>query len=178
MQEYKKIFITKDEVVPTAKRMKEAGVHLAMIHAFINKEGKGNVSYEYEVGTGIESYTVDGENSLPSIESIYDLGAQWAEREISEEDRAAITAKYEKVAAMREELDRELSEKATDWKLNRIGRVELTILRLALYEMRYDDDIPEKVAIDEAVELAKKFGQADAPKFVNGVLAKFATSER
>lgn len=84
MQEYKKIFITKDEVVPTAKRMREAGVHLAMIHAFINKDGKGNVSYEYEVGTGIESYTVDGENSLPSIESIYDLGAQWAEREISE----------------------------------------------------------------------------------------------
>lgn len=84
MQEYKKIFITKDEVVPTAKRMKEAGVLLAMIHAFINKEGKGNVSYEYMVGTGIESYTVDGENTLPSIESIYDLGAQWPEREISE----------------------------------------------------------------------------------------------
>ena len=120
------------------------------------------------------------EEDMPEQVSYFfqDRDENGAEREISEEDRAAITAKYEKVAAMREELDRELSEKATDWKLNRIGRVELTILRLALYEMRYDDDIPEKVAIDEAVELAKKFGQADAPKFVNGVLAKFATPER
>ena len=49
---------------------------------------------------------------------------------------------------------------------------ELTILRLALYEMRYDDEIPEKVAINEAVELAKKFGGEDAPSFINGVLAK------
>ncbi len=84
MQEYKRIFITKDEVVPTAERMKAAGVQLAMIHAYLNKEGKGVVSYEYMVGTGIESYTVDGENVLPSIEPIYDLGAQWAEREIHE----------------------------------------------------------------------------------------------
>ncbi|HPX70477.1 MAG TPA: NADH-quinone oxidoreductase subunit C [Bacillota bacterium] len=84
MQEYRKIFITKDEVVPIAERMKKAGVFLSMIHAFIDKDGKGNVSYEYEVGTGIESYTVCGENTLPSIESIYDLGAQWPEREIME----------------------------------------------------------------------------------------------
>ena len=84
MQEYKRIFITKDEVVPTAERMKADGVQLAMIHAYLNKEGKGVVSYEYMVGTGIESYTVDGENVLPSIEPIYDLGAQWAEREIHE----------------------------------------------------------------------------------------------
>ncbi|MBR3296573.1 MAG: NADH-quinone oxidoreductase subunit C [Firmicutes bacterium] len=84
MQEYKRIFITKDEVVPTAERMKAAGVMLAMIHAYLRKDGKGVVSYEYMVGTGIESYTVDGENVLPSIEPIYDLGAQWPEREIHE----------------------------------------------------------------------------------------------
>lgn len=84
MQEYKRIFITKDEVLPTAERMKAAGIQLAMIHAYLNKEGKGVVSYEYVVGTGIESYTVEGENVLPSIEPIYDLSAQWAEREIHE----------------------------------------------------------------------------------------------
>ena len=84
MQEYKKISITKDEVVPVARRMREAGVHLAMIHGFINDSGKPNISYEYEVGTGIESYTVDGESVLPSIVDIYDLGAEWAEREIME----------------------------------------------------------------------------------------------
>ena len=60
MQEYKKIAITKDDVIPTAERMKKAGVALAMIHGFINDEGKPNISYEYEVGNGIESYTFDG----------------------------------------------------------------------------------------------------------------------
>ncbi len=84
MQEYKKIMITRDEIVPTAERMRAANVHLAMIHAFIDDDGKPNVSYEYEVGQGIESYTVEGESVLPSIVSIYDLGAEWPEREISE----------------------------------------------------------------------------------------------
>lgn len=84
MQEYKKIAITKDEVIPTAERMKKDGIALAMIHGFINDEGKPNISYEYEVGNGIESYTVDGEEVLPSISGIYDLGAEWAEREIVE----------------------------------------------------------------------------------------------
>lgn len=84
MQEYKKILITADEVVPTAERMRAAGVPLAMIHGFINDEGKPNVSYEYQVGTGIESYTVDGESVLPSISPVYDLGAEWPERELME----------------------------------------------------------------------------------------------
>lgn len=84
MQEYKKIEITKDEIVPTAERMRQNGVALAMIHGFINDDGKPNVSYEYEVGGGIESYTVDGESVLPSIVSVYDLGAEWAERELCE----------------------------------------------------------------------------------------------
>ena len=84
MQEYKKISITKDEVIPTAERMRSSGVALAMIHGFVNDEGKPNISYEYEVGNGIESYTVDGEDVLPSISGIYDLGAEWAEREIVE----------------------------------------------------------------------------------------------
>lgn len=53
-----------------------------------------------------------------------------------------------------------------------MGKVELTILRLAVFEMKYDEDIPEKVAINEAVELAKKFGGDESPAFVNGILAK------
>ena len=53
-----------------------------------------------------------------------------------------------------------------------MGKAELTILRLAVYEMKYDEDIPVGVAINEAVELAKKFGSEEAPAFVNGILAK------
>lgn len=84
MQEYKKIMISKDEIIPTAQKMRAENVHLAMIHAFIGKDGKANVSYEYEIGNGIHSYTVEGESVLPSIVDIYDLGAEWAEREIME----------------------------------------------------------------------------------------------
>ena len=84
MQEYKKISITKDEIRPVAEKMRAKKVHLAMIHGFINDDGKPNVSYEYDLGETIESYTVDGEAVLPSIADIYDLGAEWAERELTE----------------------------------------------------------------------------------------------
>lgn len=84
MQGYKKIHILKEDIVPTAKRMRENKISLAMIHAFIDKDGKANVSYDYEVGADIESYTVVGENVLPSITPVYDLGAEWPEREIME----------------------------------------------------------------------------------------------
>ena len=84
MQDYKKIPITKDEVVPTAEKMRAEGVTLAMIHGFLNDQGLPNISYEYQVGEGIDSYTVDGEKVLPSISGIYDLAAEWPEREIME----------------------------------------------------------------------------------------------
>ena len=71
-------------------------------------------------------------------------------------------------------IDALLEETSKGWKTSRMGKVELTILRLAVYEMKFDEDIPEKVAINEAIELSKKFGGDDAPGFVNGVLAKLA----
>lgn len=70
------------------------------------------------------------------------------------------------------ELDLKINEVAEGWKTKRMGRAELTILRLALYEILFDEEVPEKVAINEAVELGKKFGGNEAPAFVNGVLAK------
>ena len=67
-----------------------------------------------------------------------------------------------------------LSEAASGWTLGRMGKVELTILRLAVFEMKFDEEMPVKVAINEAVELAKVFGGDDTPGFINGVLAKLA----
>ncbi|MCI7795858.1 MAG: transcription antitermination factor NusB, partial [Lachnospiraceae bacterium] len=80
--------------------------------------------------------------------------------------------RVEKIMARIPELDREIDRVAEGWKTRRMGKVELTILRLAVYEMKDDGEIPEKVAINEAVELAKKFGGDDSPAFVNGILAK------
>ena len=76
------------------------------------------------------------------------------------------------------EIDSQIDQVAAGWKTRRMGKVELTILRLALYEMNWDESVPEKVAINEAVELAKKFGGKDSPAFVNGILARFAKSDQ
>ena len=91
---------------------------------------------------------------------------------MDEKDRAYLLKKTRAVAENVTALDARINEVAKGWKTGRMGKAELTILRLALYEMAYDEDIPEKVAINEAVELAKKFGGDDAPSFINGVLAK------
>ena len=69
-------------------------------------------------------------------------------------------------------IDARLNAAISGWKLNRIGKVDITILRLAAYEMKYDETIPVKVSVNEAVELAKKYGGDSSPSFVNGVLAR------
>jgi N utilization substance protein B len=91
---------------------------------------------------------------------------------ISEKNQKYIQDKYHAIVEKLEEIDKEIEEVSDGWQISRMGKVELTIIRLALYEIRYDDDVPTGVAINEAVELAKKFGGEDAPSFINGILAK------
>lgn len=94
--------------------------------------------------------------------------------EASKRDREYIEGKYHAVAAKKDKIDRLIDEHVIGWKTTRMNKVDLTILRLAVYEMKWDEDIPTKVAINEAVELSKKFSGAEGPSFVNGVLAKLA----
>lgn len=89
-------------------------------------------------------------------------------------DTAYITEKFNRILDKLSDIDRILNEKVQGWNTCRMGKVDLTILRLAVYEILYDEEIPTGVAINEAVELAKKFGQDSSSSFVNGVLAKFA----
>ncbi len=89
------------------------------------------------------------------------------------EDADYISDKYNKICQKLTELDAMLDEKAKGWNTKRMSKVDLTILRLAVYEIEYDDSVPGSVAINEAVELAKKFGQDASSSFVNGILAKF-----
>ncbi len=93
---------------------------------------------------------------------------------VSENMKDEISEKYERIAEKITQIDEMINEKAEGWKTGRMGKVDLTILRLAVYEIVFDDSIPTQVAINEAVELAKKFGRDESAKFVNGVLAKFA----
>ncbi len=65
-----------------------------------------------------------------------------------------------------------IEKNSVGWSISRFGKTDLAIMRLAIYEIKFDDDIPAKVAINEAVELAKRYGGAQSASFINGVLAK------
>lgn len=93
---------------------------------------------------------------------------------VSEEEQEYLCERVKAVAEKVPEIDARINQVATGWKTGRMGKTDLTILRLAVYEMNYDEQIPVKVAINEAVELAKKFGSDESPAFVNGILAKLA----
>lgn len=94
--------------------------------------------------------------------------------EIREKDKTYIEGKYQRILEHLEEIDSLLNDETDGWKTTRMNKVDLTILRLALYEMKWDEEVPDGVAINEAVELAKKYSSDDGPAFINGVLAKFA----
>ena len=76
------------------------------------------------------------------------------------------------------ELDQKLNDISMGWKTGRMNRVDLTVLRLAVYELEYEKDVPTGVAINEAVELAKRFGGETSGSFVNGILGKIANPDK
>lgn len=77
------------------------------------------------------------------------------------------------VYAHLEEIDAIISKYAIGWKINRIARIDLSIIRLSIFEMKYRVDIPDNVSINEALELAKKYSNPEAGPFINGILASF-----
>ena len=91
---------------------------------------------------------------------------------VGESDRKQLDAKFHNILEKLEEIDAKINEVSEGWKTGRMGKVDLTLIRLAVYEMLYEEDVPAKVAINEAVELAKQYGTDNSPSFVNGVLAK------
>jgi N utilization substance protein B len=100
------------------------------------------------------------------IDELLNTGTQVAPKEITKE-------------AIKESIPRQKGQYtgAKSWKTIRMNKVDLSILRLALYEMKWDNDIPVSVAINEAVELAKLYSSNEGPSFINGVLAKFVSKE-
>ncbi len=94
---------------------------------------------------------------------------------VSESEFGEIKARVEKILPYLPKIDESLNENIEGWDVTRIGKVELAILRLAVFEILYDERVPEGVAINEAVELAKKYGPSSSASFINGILAKYAT---
>ena len=98
--------------------------------------------------------------------------------DLKEKDRIYIQEKFQKINEKIPQLDERLNETSKGWKTSRMNKVDLTILRLAFYEILWDEDVPQSVAINEAVELAKKFGGNDSSSFVNGVLARLVKQQK
>ena len=94
--------------------------------------------------------------------------------DVREKDHDYMLAKTKGIAEKVDEIDQIINENTTGWKTIRMNKVDLSILRLAVYEMKWDEDVPVKVAINEAVELAKRFSGEEGPAFINGVLGKIA----
>ena len=101
----------------------------------------------------------------------------WKPLEVDAETRAFAEQIVAGVLDKKKELDATLAKYATNWKVSRMPIVDRNILRAGLYEFFWMDDVPAKVTLDEAVELAKSFGDEEASKFVNGVLDKILATE-
>ena len=95
-------------------------------------------------------------------------------RDPSREEEDYMEAKYSRICEKLPEIDAFLNRISVGWKTSRMNKVDLTILRLAVYEIKFDEKIPDSVAINEAVELAKKFGQDESASFINGILGAVA----
>lgn len=89
---------------------------------------------------------------------------------VSEEDREYMLRRLDEIAGLQTEIDDRIAGHSRGWKLDRIGKEELAILRLAVYEALYDEEIPVGVAVNEAVELGKKYGAEGGASFINGIL--------
>lgn len=115
-----------------------------------------------------------------------EAGASGGESEGSAADEGSRTRKalsygrrlVEETLAHREEIDELIEEQARNWRLERMSVVDRNILRLAVYELLFEHDVPELVVIDEAIELAKTFGSDESGSFVNGVLDGLLKSDR
>ena len=111
-------------------------------------------------------------NSLDEMPEQVKLFFQDDEIEYTEAVVESIQDKYTKIQEKLPEIDGLLNEKAEGWNTERMGKVELAVLRIAVYEILYEEDIPDMVAINEAIEIAKKYGQEASGGFVNAILAK------
>ncbi len=113
------------------------------------------------------------EEGIPEQASLYLEGIT----DLSEEDMHFLRGRLEQIRAHIPEIDELLNSTARGWKTSRFNSCDLAVLRVAVFEMRYDESIPDGVAINEAVELAKRYGGDESPSFINGILGELSRKE-
>ena len=122
----------------------------------------------------IFGYEFNSDAEMPEQMQLYFEQLDEEDTVPTEKDITYIRDKALAVILKTEEIDKLINDNTKGWKTSRMNKVDLSILRLAVYEMKWDEEVPEGVAIDQAVELAKKYSGDEGPAFVNGVLAKLA----
>lgn len=118
----------------------------------------------FKILFGVEFHSAD---ELEEQIGLYmeDLG------DIRKKDADYMTGKVRSIVEHMDEIDGMINQASKNWKTTRMAKAELSILRLVAYEIKYEDDIPVSVSINEAVELAKLYGSDHGPAFVNGILS-------
>lgn len=101
----------------------------------------------------------------------------WAEDEMRPGDVEYMKKAVFGAAEKKDEINEKIAPLLKGWTIARLPKVNLAILQLAVFEIEYMPDVPDKVAVNEAVELAKKYGEADSYKFINGILARIVKEE-
>lgn len=123
-------------------------------------------------------FSINFQNDVTDVENLIEnlVKDNELKEEVTSEDRKYIEEIAFGVLKNTEELDEQIKKYLKGWTMDRIGKTDLAILRLAIYEILFRDDIPYKVSINEAVELAKVFCDDASPAFINGVLAGIVNS--
>lgn len=144
--------------------MTRRGIRENIFLIIFKAEFNSQEEMEEQIGYTIKNIVVPEED--PEDVPITDAGR------VRDGDLPYIEEKAQRILEMIPTLDETIEKISDGWKIGRLGKAELAILRLAIYEMVYDDEIPVRVAINEAIELAKKYCNPDASGFINGLLAK------
>lgn len=116
-------------------------------------------------------YQIDMNGEAHDIPKIIENWA--AEFAVSEKSLEFTRRLVEGTLEKKKEIDEKISSTAHEWALDRMNAVDRNIMRLAIYEMMYCPDTPQRVSVNEAIEIAKRFGGEDSAKFINGILDKF-----
>lgn len=119
-------------------------------------------------------FSVDFQHENEDVEKLI-MNLEDETKEITQEDKEYINDIVQGVIAKKEEIDEKIRKYLKGWTMDRISKTDLAILRLAIYEITYREDIPYKVSVNEAVELAKTFSDSTSSSFINGVLAGVVT---
>jgi transcription antitermination protein NusB len=116
----------------------------------------------------------EGQGPKDALEAAWGAAAEGGETGADDESKRFALELVEGVRGMLAELDRRIEQHSTNWRVDRMSRIDRNILRLGAYELLHRPDVPKKVSLNEAVELGKKYGTEDSSSFINGLLDKLA----